>query len=204
LLWNCAPIGLLWNCGSIGLLWNCAPIVIVRELVGGGFLCLPDVIRGEQVVEQRPEVHHRLTQLLGTGLSVVSPDRDPVGRPIILDYHRMLHGYVGRPLIEVLVHRVATIVHHSLHELMGLANRTYRLIHEVALSGRPLRQVTLARGRIERPDLELTHSLTAIGQLLLGGALVTPLRHDAAVLRPELILQSPRPLLACSENPDDQ
>jgi hypothetical protein len=186
------------------LLWNCAPIVISRELVGGRFIRLPAVTRREQVIEQRPEVDHRLTQLLGTGLSVCRPDRDPVGRSIVLDYYRMVHGYVGGPLIEVVVDRVATVVHDSLHELIGLANRLYRLIDEVALSRGPLGQVPLAGGGIERPNLELTDSLTAIGQLLLGGALVTPLRHDAAVLRPELILQSPRPLLACSENPDDQ
>ena len=166
-------------------------------------MCLPGVIRGEQVIEQRSEVDHRLTQLLGTGLSVVSPDRDLVGRSIVLDYYRMLHGYVGRPLIEVLVDRVAPVVHHSLHELMGLANRTYRLIHEVALSRRPLRQIALAGGGIERPNLELTDSLTAIGQLLLRGALVAPLCHDTAVLRSEFILQSPRPSLTCNKNSDD-
>jgi hypothetical protein len=125
-----------------------------------------------------------------------------VGRSIILDYHRMLHGYVGRPLLEVLVDRIAAIVHHSLHKLMGLANGTRRLIHEVALSRRPLLQIPLAGGGIEPPNLELTESLTAIGQLLLRDALIAPLRDDATVLRPELILQSPRPLLTCNENSD--
>jgi hypothetical protein len=147
---------------------------------------------------------HCLTQLLGTGLSVCSPDRDPVGRSIILDYYRMAHGYVRRPLIEVVVHGVTPVVHHPLHELMGLANRTHRLIDEVALSRGPLRQIALAVGGIERPNLELADSLTAIGQLLLGGALVTPLRDDTPVLRSEVILQSPRPLLTCNETSDDR
>ena len=178
-------------------------MVVVRELVGGRFMCLPGVTRGEQVIEQRSEVDHRLTQLLGTGLSVMSPDRDPVGGSIILYYSRMVHGYVGRALIEVVVDRIAPVVHHSLHELVCFANRTHRLIHEVALSRRPLLQIALADAGIERPNLELTDSLTAIGQLLLGGALVAPLRHDTAVLRPELILQSPRPLLTYNENSDD-
>ena len=115
----------------------------------------------------------------------------------------MLHGYVGRPLLEVLIDRIAAVVHHSLHELMGLADGTHRLIHEVALSRCPLLQIALAGGGIKRPDLERADSLTAIGQLLLGGALVAPLRHDSAVLRPKLILQSPRPLLTCNENSDD-
>ena len=163
----------------------------------------PDVTGSEQVVEQCSEVDHRLTQLLGAGLSVLSLYRDPVGRSIILDYHRMLHRYVGRPLLEVLIDRITAVVHHSLHELMGLANGTHGLIHEVALSRRPLRQILLAGGGIELPDLELTDSLTAIGQLLLGGALVAALRHDTAVLRPKLILQSPRPLLTCNENSDN-
>jgi hypothetical protein len=185
------------------LLWNCDPIVIAHELVGGCFICLTDVTRREEVIEQHPEVDHRLTQLLRTGLSVVSPDRDPVGRSIILDHHRMVYGYVGGPLIEVVVNRIAPVVHHALYQLMGLANRTYRLIDEVALSRRPLRQVALAGGGIERPDLKLTDSLTTIGQLLLGGALIAPLRDDAAVLRPEVILQSPRSLLTGNENPDD-
>ena len=166
-------------------------------------MCLPDVIGGEQVVEQRSEVDHRLTQLLGADLSVVSLDGDPVGRSIILDYHRMLHGYVGRSLFEVLIDRIAAVVHHSLHELMGSADGTHRLIHEIALSRRPLRQIALAGGGIERPNLELSHSLTAIGQLLLGNTLVASLRHDTAVFRPELILQFPRPLLTCNENSDD-
>jgi hypothetical protein len=85
---------------------------------------------------------------------------------------------------------------------MGLANGTHRLIHEVALSRRPLLQIPLAGGGIEPPNLELTESLTAIGQLLLRDALIAPLRDDATVLRPELILQSPRPLLTCNENSD--
>ena len=42
-------------------------------------------------------------------------------------------------------------MHHSLHELMGLANGTYRLIHKVALGRRPLRQIALAGGGVERP-----------------------------------------------------
>ena len=179
------------------------PAVLARSLGDGGTICLPGVTGSEQVVEQRSEVDHRLTQLLGAGLSVASSDRDLVGRSIVLDHRRMLHGYVGRPLLEVLFDRIAAVVHHSLHELMGLANGTHRLIHEVALSRRPLLQIALAGGGIERPDLELADSLTAIGQLLLGGALVAPLRHDAAVLRPKLILQSPRPLLTCNENSDD-
>ena len=126
-----------------------------------------------------------------------------MGGSIILDYHRMLHGDVGRPLLEVFIDRIAAVVHHLLHKLMGLANGTHRLIHEVALSRRPLLQIMLAGGGIERPDLELIDSLTAIGQLLLGGALVAALRHDTAVLRSELILQSPRPLLTCNENSDN-
>ncbi len=166
-------------------------------------MCLPDVIGGEQVVEQRSEVDHRLTQLLGGGLSVVSLDGDPVSRSIILDYDRMLHGYVGRPLLEVLIDRIAAVVHHSLNELMGSANGTGRLVHEVALGRCPLRQIALAGGWLERPNLELTNSLTAIGQLLLGNTLIATLGHDPAVFRPEFILQFPRPLLTCNENSDD-
>jgi hypothetical protein len=166
-------------------------------------ICLPGVAGGEQVVEQRSVVDHRLTQLLGAGLSVASVNRDPVGRSIVLDHRRMLHGYVGRPLLEVLIDRIAAVVHHSLHELIGLANGTRRLIHEGALSGCPLLQIALAGGRIKRLDLERAYSLTTIGQLPLGGALVASLRHDSAVLRPKLSLQSPRPLLTCNENSDD-
>ncbi len=126
-----------------------------------------------------------------------------MGRSIILDDHRMLHGYVGRPLIEILIDRIAALAHHLLHELMSLTDGIHRLIHEVALSRRPLRQIALAGRGVERPNLKRTDSLTAIGQLLLGGALVAPLRHDTAVLRPELIPQSPRPSLTCNETSDD-
>ena len=77
-----------------------------------------------------------------------------MGRSIILDYHRMLHRYVGRPLLEVLIDGIAAVVHHSLHELIGLANGTHRLIHEVALSRRPFRQIALAGSGIERPNFD--------------------------------------------------
>jgi hypothetical protein len=80
----------------------------VRSLGGGGLICRPAVTGGEKIVKQGSEVDHRLTQLLGVGLSVVSPDRDPVGRSIVLDYDWMLHGYVGRPLLEVLIDRIAS------------------------------------------------------------------------------------------------
>jgi hypothetical protein len=149
-------------------------------------------------------VDHRLTQLLGSGVPVASSDRDLVGRSIVLDHRRMFHGYVGRPLREVPFDGIAAVVHHSLHELMGVANGTLRLVHEVALSRCPLLEIAFPGGGIERPDLELTDALTAVGQLLLGGSLVAALRHDAAVLRSKLILQSPRPLLPCNENSDDR
>ena len=113
----------------------------------------------------------------------------------------MLHGYVGRPLREVLFDRIASVLHHALHELMGLANRTHRLIHKLPLGRSPALQIALPSDRIERPDLELTDALAAVGQLFLGGARVAALRHDAAILRPELILQSLRPLLTRNEVP---
>ena len=115
----------------------------------------------------------------------------------------MLDGYVGRALLEVLINRIATVMHNSLHELMGLGNSIHGLIHEVALSRCPLVLVALAGGGIKRPDREGLDSLTAINQLLLGGTLIAPLRHDAAVLRTELILQLPRPLRSCKKHRND-
>ena len=146
---------------------------------------------------------HRLTQLLGAGLPGASLDRDPVRGSIVLDDRRMLHGYVGGPLLEVLGDGIPTVVHHLLHELISFADSTHRLIYEVTLSRRPLLQVALPGAGVKMPDLELANPLPAIGQLLLGGTLVTALSDDAAVLRPELVLQSPRLLLTGNENPDD-
>jgi len=115
----------------------------------------------------------------------------------------MLHGYVCGPLLEVLGDGIPTVVHHLLHELVGFADSTHRLIYEVTLSRCPLLQVALPGAGLKMPDLELANPLPAIGQLLLGGTLVTALSDDATVLWPELVLQSPRLLLTDNENPDD-
>jgi hypothetical protein len=170
---------------------------------GGGTICRPGVTGSKQVVKERSEVHHGLTQLLGAGLAVPSADRDPMSRSIVLDHGRMLHGYVGRPLLEVLIDWIAAVMHHSPYELISAANSIHGLIHEVSLSRPPLLLIALASRRLKRPDLEGLDSLTAIVQLPLGGALVSPLRHDAAVLRAELSLQLPRPLRTCKQNSDD-
>ena len=122
---------------------------------------------------------------------------------IVLDDRRMLHGYVGGALLEVLGDGIPTVVHHLLNELIGFADGTHRLIYEVTLSRCPLLQIVLPGVGVKTPDLELANPLPAIGQLLLGGTLVAALSDDAPVLRPELVLQSPRLLLTGNENPDD-
>jgi hypothetical protein len=180
------------------------PSALTRSLTPSDPICLPRVTRGEQVIEQRSEVDHGLTQLLGAGLPATSSNRDLVRRSVVLDHHRMLHRYVGRPLLEVLFDWIAAVVHHSLHELVRLANGTDRLIHEVALRRGPLLQIAPAGDRLKRPDLERADSLPAVGQLLLGGALIATLCNDTTVLRPKLILQFPRPLLTRNENTDDR
>ena len=122
---------------------------------------------------------------------------------IVLDDRRMLHGYVGGPLLEVLGDGISTVVHHLLHELIGFTDSTHRLIYEVTLCRRPLLQVVLPGAGVKMPDLELANPLPAIGQLLFGGTLVTALSDDATVLWPELVLQPPRLLLTGNESPDD-
>jgi len=185
------------------LRWNCILITLACRFCFGGGARLPGVTGSEQVIEQRPEVDHRLAKLFGAGLSATSTERDLLRRSIILDHVRVLDRYVSRPLFEIRVNRIASVAHHSLNQLVGLADSCYRLIHEVALRRSPLLQVAFASGRLQGPDLEPADSLAAIRQLLLGGLLIAALCHDAAVFWAELIPKSPGPLLTRNKNPDD-
>ncbi len=111
---------------------------------------------------------HRLPQLLGAGLALLGADRDCVSGPIVLDHAGVLDRDVGRPLLEILIDRIAPVVHHLLDEPVGLTDGSSRLIDKRALSRRPALGVALAVRRRQRPNLEIADALAAVGELALS------------------------------------
>jgi hypothetical protein len=70
---------------------------------------------------------------------VASPGRWPGPRRaplVVIDHLRVVDGQVGRALLEVLG-RIASIVHHLLDELVGVADRSHRVVHELHLGSGP-------------------------------------------------------------------
>ncbi len=62
---------------------------------------------------------YRVPEILRRSLATLTRAGDAVGCPKLLDELGVLDRDVGRPLLEV-VHRVATIPHHALNEVVCL------------------------------------------------------------------------------------
>src|SRR5918997_2286288 len=110
------------------------------------------------MLEERPIVDHRLSQVLRRGCSPLVRYRDVVRRAVVVDNMRMIDGDVGRALFEV-VDRVTAIPHYEDDQSVGLLHRLLRLIDETGLSLPPRARVALTSGGIEGPDLELLPAL---------------------------------------------
>src|SRR5919204_263783 len=114
-----------------------------------------------ELVEERAVVLHRAAQVLGRPLAHRARPRQRVTLAIVLDDARMVDRDVGRALLEV-VHRVAAVAHHRLNQHVGVVHRDIRVVDELRLYAAPLGDVSLARGRSQRPDLELAAPVAAL------------------------------------------
>ena len=69
----------------------------------------------EQLLEERPVVHERLSLLLGVDITVLLGHMDAVRGAVVLDNLRVIYRDVGRPLIEV-VDGITPFAHHLGHQ----------------------------------------------------------------------------------------
>ena len=112
----------------------------------------------------------------------------------------MLNRDVRRTSIEVVLDRIAALLHHLADERVGLADRCLGLIDERALRPAPALGVTLARLRLDLTDLGLLVSLAPFAQFVFGFAPVAALGERAAVLRAEALLKLLRARLASDDD----
>ena len=89
-------------------------------------------MRGHEFIEQRTEVDHRLTKVLGVGLPVLVARSDLATRAVVVDHVRVIDRQIVEPPVGV-VHRVAAAAHHLTDEAIGLHDSRARLIHELRL-----------------------------------------------------------------------
>src|SRR5207247_992733 len=145
------------------------------------------LVRGtaaEQLLEQRPVVPHRLTEILRRGLAALVRLRDAVRGAVPLDELRMLDGDVRRPLLEV-VRRVAAFLHDLLDERVRLDHRTGRVVHELDLRRLPALHVALPRLGCQLADVQRLVTLLPMAQLTLGFTPIARLLDGAVVLASE-------------------
>src|ERR1051326_8541029 len=67
-------------------------------------------------------MNHCQAQVLRVRLPLYLPERDFVGRPVVLQNHWMIHGDICRPLFKV-AYRVAPRGHHIAEELVRFRHR---------------------------------------------------------------------------------
>lgn len=90
-----------------------------------------------------------------------------MGCAVVLDNDRMVHRDVRSPLLEVVLHRVAAVVHHLLDEHVGLVDCGRWIVHEQTLGCLPLLHVPFAARGLQAADLKLPAALSPFEQLAL-------------------------------------
>jgi hypothetical protein len=143
----------------------------------------------QQLGEQRPVVHERLSEVVGARQPLLIGLVDRVGGPVVLGHLGVVDRDVGSSLLEV-VDRVAPVAHDLGHQAVGLAGGCGRVVHEPALGGPPCLEVAVPGGGLEGNDVELLAPLLAGREVGFGAALVAGSGDSALVLGPELLLQS--------------
>src|SRR5215218_128400 len=121
-----------------------------------------DALVAEELGEQRPEVDHRLAQILGARVARGGPGRDAVRGAVVLDHLRVIDRHVGGALLELVGDRVAALAHDLDDERVGLADGGGGLVDEPPLRGAPALDVAVARAGVELADLELLAALAAL------------------------------------------
>src|SRR5207249_11822396 len=98
---------------SAGVLSPCQP---GSSLPSGGALFRSPL---DELLEERPVVVHRLTQVLGRGTVVVfALEYEPVAGSVVLHDLRMIRREIGSTLLEVL-DRIPALGHELLEERVG-------------------------------------------------------------------------------------
>src|ERR1019366_10675151 len=113
-----------------------------------------------QILKERPVMNHCLAQVLRRGLSPRLAKRDFVGSTVILDYQRMVHRNICRPLFKF-SYRIAAGRHHIAQKLVGFRYRTPGTVNEppLELAPRLCEPRPVAWG--ERADVESLHTFRA-------------------------------------------
>src|SRR5215218_3005871 len=167
-----------------------AVVDAVGAVLGPAVAGALDALVAEELGEQRPEVDHRLAQILGARVARGGPGRDAVRGAVVLDHLRVIDRHVGGALLELVGDRVAALAHDLDDERVGLADGGGGLVDEPPLRGAPALDVAVARAGVELADLELLAALAALLQLGLGlAAVAAALLDGALVLGAEALLQ---------------
>jgi hypothetical protein len=97
-------------------------------------------------------MNHALAQFFGAGLSLRLKKRASVGRTVIFENQRVIHGDVCRTLFKV-AYRITTRGHHVAYQLVGIRYCASGTVNEPRLDSAPRFHKTRTITRSERPDV---------------------------------------------------
>ena len=119
----------------------------------------------QKFVKKDAVIHHRLTHFFRPGFPSLPSLRERSSRPVVLDDHGMIDGQVLGSSLEVL-QRIAARGHDLGDELVRLADRAVRVVHEQRLDATPLAR---ERIRLILSELSKIETADAIGSLAKNG-----------------------------------
>ena len=127
-------------------------------------------------------MNHGLPQVFGIGLALRLAKRDSMGRPIICQNQRMVHGDVGGTLLEI-AYRVASCGHDVAQELIRFRHCAGGAIHEVCLDLAPGILEARTIGGRERLEVETFDPFRALFEPGLRASPVTAFLYGAGSTR---------------------
>jgi hypothetical protein len=90
----------------------------------------------DELIEERPEVHHGLAEILGARLAVSMTNHDLATRTVVVHDRGMLDGKIVEPVGGVL-DGISTRTHDIFDEPICLIHGSTRVINETALNRAP-------------------------------------------------------------------
>jgi ATP dependent DNA ligase-like protein len=155
----------------------------------------------DQLIEERPEMNHRLAQILGARLATSVTDDNLARRAVVVDHGGMFDREIFETVFPIL-DRVTACAHDIFDEPIRLIHGSTRVIDEPRLNRAPRLCILIRFVAAQRPQRERLYTALALHQFALNLRRCFGRLQKAVVFRTETRSQS-RSLPPPDEQPHD-